>query len=68
MKNKAGDCSDVNNYRPIAIVTIMSKIFELVLFEYLEKYLQTSANQFGFKNQHSTDLCIYALKNVSHYL
>ena len=67
VKNKAGDCSDVNNYRPIAIVTIMSKIFELVLFEYLEKYLQTSANQFGFKKKHSTDLCIYALKNVLHY-
>ena len=45
----------------------MSKIIELVLFEYHEKYLQTSANQFGFKKQHSTDLCIYALKNVLHY-
>ena len=30
----AGDNSDVNNYRPIAIATIMSKIFELILFEY----------------------------------
>ena len=27
VKNKTGDTSDINNYRPIALVTIASKIF-----------------------------------------
>ena len=31
LKNKNGDTSAKNNYRPIAIVTAMSKIFELCL-------------------------------------
>ena len=40
VKNKAGDCSDANNYRPIAIVTIMSKIFELILFEHRKRLMK----------------------------
>ena len=67
IKNKSGDCSDVNNYRPIALVTVVSKIFELIILERIEAFLYTSPNQFGFKKQHSTDLCIYALKNVLNY-
>ena len=31
VKNKAGDLSDSNNYRPIAIATITSKLLESVL-------------------------------------
>ena len=30
-KNKTGDTSDKNNYRPIVLVTAASKIFELCL-------------------------------------
>ena len=47
-----------SNYRPIAIVTAMSKIFELCLSRIMDIYLFTSDNQFGFKQKHSTDLCI----------
>ena len=32
IKNKIGDISNKNNYRPIALVTAASKIFELCLF------------------------------------
>ena len=31
IKNKTGDTSDKNNYRPIALVTACSKIFELCI-------------------------------------
>ena len=31
LKNKNGDTSAKSNYRPIAIVTAMSKVFELCL-------------------------------------
>ena len=39
IKNKTGDTNDKNNYRPIALVTAMSKIFELCLSEKLNDYL-----------------------------
>ena len=55
VKNKTGDTSDVNNYRPIALVTVSSKIFENVLLDFLEPFLYTCDNQFGFKKGHSTD-------------
>ena len=32
LKHRNGDTSDKNNYRPIAIVTAMSKLFEICLF------------------------------------
>ena len=37
-----------------------------ILLKY-EEYLFTSSNQFGYKKGHSTDLCIYALKEFIKY-
>ena len=48
IKNKTGDTSDKNNYRPIALVTAASKILELCLSMILEDYLFTHNQQFGF--------------------
>ena len=62
VKNKSGDLSDVNNYRPIALVTVVSNNFENILLELMEPYLSTTDNQFGFKKGHSTDHCIRAKK------
>ena len=41
IKNKTRDTSGKNNYRPIALVTAASKIFELCLSIILEDYLVT---------------------------
>ena len=68
LKNKNGDTSAKSNYRPIAIVTAMSKVFELCLSRIMFcsvlfcSVLFISDNQFGFKQKHSTDLCIYTVK------
>ena len=67
LKNKNGDTSAKSNYRPIAIVTAMSKVFELCLSRIMDVYLFTSDNQFGFKQKHSTDLCIYTVKSIIQY-
>ena len=67
LKNRNGDSSDKNNNRPIAIVTAMSKLFELCLSKLLDTFLVTSDNQFGFKRKHATDLCIYTVKSVIKY-
>ena len=51
----------------IALVTTCSKLFELLLLDFLDIYLQTTDNQFGFKSKHATDMCIFAIKNVIEY-
>ena len=57
IKNKTGDTSDKNNYRPIALVTAASKMFELCFSVILEDYLVTHDQQFGLKknNMESMD-------------
>ena len=67
VKNKSGNLSDSNNYRPIALATIVSKILESVILIKCGEYLTSGDNQFGFKSCHSTDLCIYALKEFIEY-
>ena len=67
IKNKSGDVSDTNNYRPIALSSIVSKAFEIILLSRCEEYIGSSDCQFGFKSGHSTDLCIYKLKEIIHF-
>ena len=67
LKGKYKDPTDSKNYRPIAIATSASKIFENIVYERIRNYLGTSENQFSFKQRHSTDLCIYALKEIVSY-
>ena len=67
IKNKCGNHTDKNNYMPIALSSIKSKVFEHIIAERLEGYLWTNDKQFGFKSGHSTDLCIYALSEFIEY-
>ena len=67
IKNKTGDTSDKNNYRPIAIATVFSKVLELLIMGKIECFLYTSDNQFGFKKNHGTDMCIHAFRQTIEY-
>ena len=67
VKNKTGDTSVKNYYRPIAIVTAASKLFEICILEILNTYLITHDHQFGFKSKHSTDMCIFIVRSVIKY-
>ena len=62
-----GDSSDKNNYRPIALVTAASKLFKICILEILEMYLVTHDQQFGFKSKHTTDMCVFTVKNIIKY-
>ena len=64
LKSKMKDPTISMNYRPIAISTAASKIFENLMLTRLHEYMYTTDNQFGFKSGHSTELCIYALKEI----
>ena len=67
VKNKCGNLTGKNNYRPIALFSIAPKVFEHIILLRLEEYLWTTDNQFGFKSGHSTDLCIYELSELIGY-
>ena len=63
VKNKRASiiCSK-SNYRPIALASIVSTIFEKLLYDRISYALTTCSNQFGFKTKHSTlQICVYML-------
>ena len=62
IKNKAGDLSDNNNYRPIALATIASKLFEFLILSRVSTFVSTRVNQFGFKKYQSTEMQIFLFK------
>ena len=64
IKDKTCKASSTDNYRPIALASIISKVLERIILERLQGYVETTDNQFGFKHKHGTDLCIYALKEI----
>ena len=64
VKDKTGIISSKDNYRPIALASVLSKLIERIILERIDTCLLTSKNQFGFKSKHGTDQCIFALKEV----
>ena len=67
VKDAKGDVSSKDNYRPIAITSVPSKIIEILILNRYEALLCTSDNQFGFKNNGSTDMCVFTLKQIIDY-
>ena len=62
IKDKAGKITSKDNYRPIALASLVSKVVEIIVLYRLSGYLLTNPNQFGFKKKLGTDQCIYVLK------
>ena len=62
---KAGDNSDVSNYRPISVLPCSSKILERLMYNRLYKYLKENnilyEKQFGFQSGYSTNNAIVQL-------
>ena len=57
-----GDRTNVNNYRPITILPIISKLLERAVHDQLYKYLIAkqilAKEQFGFRAKKSTDAAL----------
>ncbi|KAL0871538.1 hypothetical protein ABMA27_005251 [Loxostege sticticalis] len=62
---KSGDRADVNNYRPISVLTSISKIIEKILnsrlVSFLDKFKIISNSQYGFRKSLSTQDAILDL-------
>lgn len=62
---KKGDVTDPSNYRPIALIPVISKIFEKIMCKrisgFIEKHNILSQDQFGFRKNKSTTLAVLDL-------
>ena len=56
-KDKVGDASSGENYRPIAISSVVLKIFDWVVLLLFEKELSTNELQYGFQQNTSANMC-----------
>jgi len=69
---KKGNKTEMSDYRPVPILTSFSKIFEKVIYNRLLQHTKenniTDTDQYGFKNNSSTELAIFKLINqiLSH--
>ena len=66
---KKGDNEDPDNYRPISITSSLAKVFEQILREQMNEYLERNnllgPLQFGFRAKYSTtDALLYATENI----
>ena len=66
---KKSDKAKCANYRPISLLSNLSKVFEKIMYKQLEKYLETNNlicdHQFGFRKNHSTE---HALMSISEQI
>lgn len=64
---KSGERTCINNYRPISILPVVSKVLERIINVRLKKFLETrqilSPCQYGFRSGRSTDDAVHSLVN-----
>ena len=62
---KADDDMLFNNYRPVSLLSVLSKVFERIMYNRLISFLENNKilfkNQFGFRKQHSTYMALMVL-------
>ena len=67
IKDKLGNVNDVNNYRGITLVSVITKVFEHVLLELCFKHLPTDSLQFGFKKNLGCSNAVFVLTETIEY-
>ena len=64
---KNGDRNDINNYRPISLLPILSKVLEKIVAQQLTTYLEAnkllSNSQYGFRPKLSTESALTTVTN-----
>ena len=69
VKDKLGDVNSSNNYRSIALSSLILKVFDWVVILAFEKNLTTDDLQFGYKQNTSTTMCTWlAVETIDHFL
>ena len=64
IKSKHDEVTAIFNYRSMALATIFSKLLELFILHMIKNFSVSVDNQFGLKSSHSTDMCLFLLKQT----
>ena len=67
IKDKRGQIGSSDNYRPITLSPIISKLFESLLLEKYSHLLVSDDLQFGFKNSIGCSNAVFALRQCVEY-
>ena len=67
IRNKTGDIGDKKQLQANCFSYCCIKKNVIYLLEILEMYLITHDHQFGYKNKHSADMCIFSAKSIIKY-
>ena len=70
---KDGDPQDIKNYRPISVLSFLSKVFEKIISYYIIEFLDLHDvlcdKQFGYKQCHATSHAVITLiEKITHAL
>ena len=65
---KEGDKEEIKNYRPISVLTTISKIFERAVSDQLSQFLEInkliSKYQHAYRKKHSSTTCLFEILNL----
>ena len=67
VKNKRKNLTSSDNYRAIALSSVMVKILDNIILNKFSDTLVSSDLQFGFKKKHSTIMCSFIVEEVIQY-
>ena len=67
VKDKSGDQGSLDNYRPITLSSVISKLFEMVLLELFSNFMETDQLQFGFKKKSSFSNALFVVRQLFNY-
>ena len=69
LKDKRGATDDSNNYRGIALSSILLKVFDWVVLLLFDKELQNDENQFGYQTESSANMCTWtAIETINYFV
>ena len=66
-KSVKNSANDINNYRDIALSSVLLKVFDKIVIILHSNVLSTSDMQYGFKKKHSTTQCTFVLEEIIQY-
>ena len=66
-KNKRKSLNNSENYRAIALSSILGKLFDNILLVKCNRVFETSDLQYGFKPKHGTTQCTFVVNEVLQY-
>jgi len=67
IKDKTGDSSSLSNYRAITLIPVVSKLFEHIILNLCDEYLNSDDRQFGFKKHLGCGNAIFAMRSTLDY-